>query len=542
LYDQEHRKARQLLEAVEEERAHHAEETVKTIHTVMKETHEQIRNAEAALKAVAHKAQRNRVSLQSIQEDGRESLKKWTELNVRCKELEESYQAEQEQYKLNQKELKKLEGEIARVETELQSRVQPAYEKASQNLQNLVDQRDQAAREMEALYAKQGRGKQFATRKERDAFLQKNLNELKSAHDEKQAELSHQRDSLANLRRTTEQETIELAELQSNVTQKTNNLQDLTKTTEEKKSERLQLLDARKESWRRSEERHDMVREAREQYNRAVSDTRKTMPRATAFGIEALNHIVEQEGLIHGEQYFGMLINNFTLRHSKYQTAVEVAANNSLFHVIVDNDNTASKLLTRLEKHRLGRVTFLPLNRLRVDSMPEIPDGNTDVRSMLDICIDYDPKVERAMQHVFGKKLLARTPEVASEWSAKLSVDAITLDGDLCSRKGALTGGYVDVNKSRLGAHQRQQETQKAWQEAERDHQQCSAKAQETDQAMTTMMQDLQRLEAKHAELSHLLASEETKMERLQSRLEQRKKQAQNIENASIPVLERGLG
>ena len=32
-------------------------------------------------------------------------------------------------------------------------------------------------------------------------------------------------------------------------------------------------------------------------------------------------------------------------------------------------------------------------------------------------------------------------------------MDAITLDGDLCSRKGALTGGFIDVEKSRLWAH-----------------------------------------------------------------------------------------
>ena len=51
------------------------------------------------------------------------------------------------------------------------------------------------------------------------------------------------------------------------------------------------------------------------------------------------------------------------------------------------------------------------------------------------------------LQHVFGKKLLARSVDVASTWSAQCDMDAITLEGDLCSRKGALTGGYIDHAK-----------------------------------------------------------------------------------------------
>ena len=49
---------------------------------------------------------------------------------------------------------------------------------------------------------------------------------------------------------------------------------------------------------------------------------------------------------------------NFELIDVTFRTAVEVAAQNSLFHVIVDTDETAAKLMHRLEKDRLGRVTF----------------------------------------------------------------------------------------------------------------------------------------------------------------------------------------
>ena len=43
-----------------------------------------------------------------------------------------------------------------------------------------------------------------------------------------------------------------------------------------------------------------------------------------------------------------MVIENFKLTDDKYRTAVEVAAQNLLFHVIVDANSTAALLMKRL--------------------------------------------------------------------------------------------------------------------------------------------------------------------------------------------------
>ena len=155
-------------------------------------------------------------------------------------------------------------------------------------------------------------------------------------------------------------------------------------------------------------------------------------------------------GLNHG---FRVMDNFQLLDGTKFRTAVEVAAQNALFHVIVDTDATAAKLMTRLEKDRLGRVTFLPLNRLRDEAGGIKYPESADVTPILKRCMRYDQRVHKAMQHVFGKKLLARGVDVASTWSAQCDMDAITLEGDLCSRKGALTGGYVDHAKKWVQRH-----------------------------------------------------------------------------------------
>ena len=92
-------------------------------------------------------------------------------------------------------------------------------------------------------------------------------------------------------------------------------------------------------------------------------DFRASMPKHIAMGLEAVKKIVKDENI---NGYYGPVVDNFTLKNAKYRTPVEVAAGNALFHVIVDNDNTAAYLIDRLSKENRGRLTFMPLSQLNV--------------------------------------------------------------------------------------------------------------------------------------------------------------------------------
>ena len=56
----------------------------------------------------------------------------------------------------------------------------------------------------------------------------------------------------------------------------------------------------------------------------------------------------------------------------------------------------------------------------------------------------------KAFQQVFRKCLVVRTLEVGAKFAKSHELDCITLEGDQVNRKGALTGGYMDVRRSRL--------------------------------------------------------------------------------------------
>ena len=163
-------------------------------------------------------------------------------------------------------------------------------------------------------------------------------------------------------------------------------------------------------------------------------------------GLEALKNIVEKDNI---KGYYGSIIDNFTLVDDKFRTAVEVSAGNALFHVVVDNDSTAAKLMKKLEDNKLGRVTFMPLSRLRVPAKIDYPESN-DVVPIIKRCVKFNPEVKAAMTMIFGRKLLAKNMESAALWSKNFDMDAVTMDGDEVNSKGALQGGFLDSSRSKV--------------------------------------------------------------------------------------------
>lgn len=121
----------------------------------------------------------------------------------------------------------------------------------------------------------------------------------------------------------------------------------------------------------------------------------------------------------------------------------------SLFHVVVDTDETATRVLNTMIREKTGRVTFMPLNRLHPKN-PPTPNAQ-DAIPLIDK-LRFDPMHLKAFQQVFGKTCVCRDLSIAAAYVKSHGINTITLDGDKVDRKGALTGGYYDVRRSRLEA------------------------------------------------------------------------------------------
>eukprot|EP00559_Dactyliosolen_fragilissimus_P001253 CAMPEP_0184864430 /NCGR_PEP_ID=MMETSP0580-20130426/14928_1 /TAXON_ID=1118495 /ORGANISM="Dactyliosolen fragilissimus" /LENGTH=1284 /DNA_ID=CAMNT_0027363219 /DNA_START=16 /DNA_END=3870 /DNA_ORIENTATION=- len=535
LYDKELRRARESLDEIEHSRADGIEERG-YLYELARDVDDRIRTVEGNLKTKTGELRRGNIYLDGMKEDKTNAVTLATKLDLQCQELEEAIQLGEKVMQSHRRELKNLNEEIAKAKKELVEDVQPRFDNIKSSLSNVTAEKQETRKKMEELYAKQGRSKQYTTKEERNTYLLSQIDDLEKAKVEKEHDLSKRQSTLANLRRSLESDSIAAQSKASDYSTKFKAMEELEQTLQMKHKLRNEAAEERKNYWRKLEDVRESTSAARERKFHALGDLRKVMPRATSMGLDNLTHIVAQEGIEIGSQYFGLLLQNFELTDDKFRMAVEIAAQNSLFHVIVDNDVTAARLMSRLEKDQLGRVTFLPLNRLLVEEVnyPNSPD----IAPILTKCLKYRPEVEVAMKHVFGKKLLARNAEVASTWSARSHMDAITLEGDLCSRKGAMTGGYVDASKSRLLANKELTDAEEELSQLENELRVTRQKSEASDRSVSALMSEIQRLEAKKANIDMVLSRAEEEQEVHKRRFEKNKENISKIETDIIPPIE----
>jgi structural maintenance of chromosome 3 (chondroitin sulfate proteoglycan 6) len=537
LYDKELRKSRHALDHLETERMEHVEELTR-LHEQSKATHDAIQQSEGQLHVKSQALKRNRNVLKDLEGDKTQTVRRKTQLALQCQELEEQIETSRETMQRAQSELVAVEQGIAQAKTQL-AQVEQQWTTETQTLRDMKQNVELSQRELDGLYARQSRGSQFATKAERDASLHRQIADLTSVLQDKQQQLQGRRDALGNARRTIVTQAQDVETQQAILTKKQESMQSLAKALDERKRTRLLVLEQRKQTWRSAEQLEEQVREARSAWHETQAATRKCMPRATSLGIGALERVVREERLVVGEQYFGMVLENMTLKDPKYQTAVEIAAQNALFHVVVDTDATAARLMKRLEDGKLGRVTFLPLTKLRTSSNETMfPRDTQDVTNLLETCINYPPAVRKAMQHVFDRKLLARSSDAALEWSTRMQMDAITLEGDLCSRKGALSGGYMDPSQSRLKAFAQQQAAKERYAQVESEYKALDQQATQSEQEATNLGQAVQHLQHKQSELTNAVRSLEQAIEQAKSQVQHSTSQATKLESLQIPPLQ----
>jgi chromosome segregation protein len=122
---------------------------------------------------------------------------------------------------------------------------------------------------------------------------------------------------------------------------------------------------------------------------------------------------------------------------AEYATALNIAAGNKLQFVVCDDDQVAADAIRYLKDERLGRVTFLPLNKLKPPALPPLKEpGIIDYAVNL---VEYDPKYDRAFAVALGATVVVDTLERARKLIGKYRM--VTIEGELLDKSGAMTGG-----------------------------------------------------------------------------------------------------
>jgi chromosome segregation ATPase len=191
-----------------------------------------------------------------------------------------------------------------------------------------------------------------------------------------------------------------------------------------------------------------------ESEEREIERINKTIERLTA--LQERKPILFKRGVkaildIKNSGVFGT-ISDLIKVPNEYQTAIEVAGGSRLQNLVVKDTKTASDCIDYLKRERIGRATFLPINRIKPRSLRQEQKTllkKPGVVGLITNLIKFDLKHSPAIQFVFGDTIIVEKLSVARQLGIG-NVRMVTLDGDLVEKSGVMVGGYYQQRKEEV--------------------------------------------------------------------------------------------
>ena len=137
-----------------------------------------------------------------------------------------------------------------------------------------------------------------------------------------------------------------------------------------------------------------------------------------------------------------------------YQTALEIALGASSQHIIVEDEESATKAIDFLKRNRAGRATFLPLTTIKART---ISSQNQDAIAaspgflgMADDLVTFDNRLEAIFKNLLATTAIFDTVEHARAAARQIryQVRMVTLDGTELRTGGSYAGGANRQNNS----------------------------------------------------------------------------------------------
>jgi len=146
----------------------------------------------------------------------------------------------------------------------------------------------------------------------------------------------------------------------------------------------------------------------------------------------------------------------------KYETAIEMTLGSTLQNIVTTSENDAKKAIEYLKSNKLGRATFLPISSVSGKNF----DNNTinEIKHLEGFCgiasdlISYDSKYKGIILSLLGRVVVVDTLDAGIKMARKFgySFRIVTLEGDILSTSGSLSGGSMDNKGSGILSRNRE--------------------------------------------------------------------------------------
>ncbi|XP_073267399.1 structural maintenance of chromosomes protein 3 isoform X2 [Populus alba] len=516
IYDKELHDARQKLLEVEEARSKVSEKSAKMYNDVLN-AHEESKDLEKVLKDLTKEVQALNKEKEAAEKQQTEAIKKQTELELDVKDMLERFSGNIQAKDDAMKQLDILQKEIQDSQKEL-NKISPIYEEHLSKEKDITKRIMEREKQLSILYQKQGRATQFSSKAARDKWLQKEIDDLQRVLSSNLAQEQKLHEEIYRLNADLkerdayiENRKAEIATLDSLIFQSREGFNS-------HKAQRDKLQDERKSLWKKESELSAEIDKLRTEVDKAEKSLDHATPGDVRRGLNSIRRIC-REYKISG--VFGPIIELLDC-DEKYFTAVEVTAGNSLFHVVVEDDNISTQIIRHLNALKGGRVTFIPLNRVKAPRVTY--PQSSDVVPLLKK-LKFSPNFTPAFAQVFARTVICRDLDVATRVARTDGLDCITVDGDQVSKKGGMTGGFYDHRRSKLKFMNMIMQNTKSINIKEEELEKVRFMLQDVDQRITERVTEQQKIDAKR---SH----DKSELEQLKQDIANANKQKQFISKA----------
>ncbi|MFA5382937.1 MAG: chromosome segregation protein SMC [Candidatus Micrarchaeia archaeon] len=210
----------------------------------------------------------------------------------------------------------------------------------------------------------------------------------------------------------------------------------------------------------------------------------------------------------------------------EYSDAVQGAVGGKLDYVIVEDIDTAAKIIQLLKKEKAGRCTFIPLDRtVKGENIPQkVKQAKGYVNSLINL-VKFDPKFYSAMEYSFGSTAVVDNIDTAKK--LKETCKIVTIGGEVFYQSGILTGGNSQGN---LAAKMKLEKIEKTLENLKADRTQAYSDLENLREEINMKRKERYALELKYREIMIELGGITKSSEKTKVKSEDAKKALKELE------------
>ena len=184
-----------------------------------------------------------------------------------------------------------------------------------------------------------------------------------------------------------------------------------------------------------------------------------------------------------------------------YEEAIQTLSGGNFQDIVVENSNIGKKCISILKDKKLGRASFLPVADVKVYKILNEYPKKEGVIGFARNIVGYDENIKKIVEFVYGNSIVVKNIEIGTQLLKEGFNDRIvTLEGDIITARGRMTGGYSVRGKDELLERKKELKVIK--------------------EKMNEIQNEREELSKKLEKLSKTLETEENERQKIQKELE----------------------